>query len=98
MRLNPQMTLQPFEKWAIDFVGPIKPQGKTDARYIITAMEYLTHLANTKLVKDCMDTTVPRFIFEHVLMQFGCTEIFMSDYRLQYTFSQRDDQCVHRGI
>eukprot|EP00253_Pinus_taeda_P007870 PITA_07870 len=37
MPLNLQMTLQPFEKWAINFVGPIKPQGKMDARYIITA-------------------------------------------------------------
>ena len=43
MPLNPQMMLQPFEKWAIDFVGPIQPQGKTGVRYIITTMEYLTH-------------------------------------------------------
>eukprot|EP00253_Pinus_taeda_P005110 PITA_05110 len=42
MPLNPQMTVQSFEKWAINFVGPIKPQGKTSAHYIITAMEYLT--------------------------------------------------------
>lgn len=40
--LNPQMTWQPFEKWVIDYVGPIQPQGKTRARYIITATEYLT--------------------------------------------------------
>jgi hypothetical protein len=36
--LAPQLTLQAFEKWAIDFMGPIKPPGKrTGARYIITA-------------------------------------------------------------
>jgi hypothetical protein len=35
--LTPQLTLQAFEKWAIDFVGPINPPRKcTGERYIIT--------------------------------------------------------------
>jgi hypothetical protein len=41
--LAPQLTLQAFEKWAIEFTGSINPPGKhTGARYIITAIEYLT--------------------------------------------------------
>ena len=79
MPLNPQMTLQPFAKWAIDFVGPIKPQGKTGARYIITATEYPTRWAKAQPVKDCMATTAAKFLFEHILTRFRCPKILMSD-------------------
>lgn len=41
--LNPQISLQVFDKWDIDFIGPIQPSGKKmGAQYIITATEYLT--------------------------------------------------------
>eukprot|EP00253_Pinus_taeda_P002709 PITA_02709 len=64
MSLYPQMTLQPFEKWAIDFVGSIQPQGKTRARNIITTMKYLTRLAEEQLVKDYTGTTTANGIVE----------------------------------
>eukprot|EP00253_Pinus_taeda_P007444 PITA_07444 len=77
--LNPQMTLQPFEKWAIDFVGAIQPQGKTGARYIIIATEYLTGWTKAQPIKDCTVTTTTKFLFEYVLARFGCPNILMSD-------------------
>ena len=61
------MTLQPFKKWEIDFVGPIKPQGKIDARSIITMTEYLTHWPEAQSVNDCTGATATKFLFEHVL-------------------------------
>jgi hypothetical protein len=49
MPLAPHLTLQEFEKWTIDFVGPINPPGKhKGARYIITTTEYLTRWARSK--------------------------------------------------
>jgi len=53
------MTLQAFEKWAIDFMGPINPLGKhTGVRYIIIATEFLTRWAEASAVKDYSATTV----------------------------------------
>jgi hypothetical protein len=41
--LNPKVTLQAFDKWAIDFVGLINPQTRRSrARYIITTTKFLT--------------------------------------------------------
>ena len=52
MPLLHQITLQAFEKWAIDFVGPISPTGKhTGARYIIVAIDYLTKWVEAAQVK-----------------------------------------------
>jgi hypothetical protein len=80
MPLLPQLTLQEFEKSAIDFVGPINPPGKcAGARYIITATKYLTRWAEEREVKDCSATTTMRFIFDEIITRFGCLKILMSD-------------------
>ena len=78
--MKPQITLQAFEKWAIDFVGPINPPGKrTGARFIITMTNYLTKWAKVALVKDCSVATTVQFIFKNILTRFGYPHILMSD-------------------
>jgi transposase InsO family protein len=80
MNLAPQLTLQAFEKWAIDFVGPINPPGKkTGARYIITATKYLTRWEKARAVKDYSARKTTRFIFDDIITRFGCPKILMSD-------------------
>jgi hypothetical protein len=74
------MTLQAFEKWAIDFVEPINPPGKrTGARYIIIATKYLTRWDEAIEVKDCSATTTMHFIFYDIITKFGCPKILLSD-------------------
>ena len=71
------MNLYAFYKWEVDFVGPIKPPGKrTGACCIITATYYLIRLVEAAPVKDC---TATRFLFDHVVTQFGCPQILVSD-------------------
>jgi len=80
MPLVPQVTLQLFDKWAIDFVGPINPTAKkSGAQNIITTTEYLTRWAEEQSVKYCSSGTIARFIFEHIITRFGCPRILMSD-------------------
>lgn len=84
MPLNPQMTLQSFKKWAIDFVGPITPPGKTGVHYIITVIEYLTRWAEAQPIKDGMTTTAMKFLFENVLTKFQCPKILMSNRGIHF--------------
>jgi len=72
--------LQPFEKWEINFVGPIQPPGKkTGVWYIIIATEYLTRWVEAQPVKDYTGATTVKFLFEYVLTKFGCQKVLMSN-------------------
>jgi len=72
------MTLKPFKKWAVDFMGLIKPQGKMGV-HDITMTEYMTRWTEAQLVKDCMAATAAKVFFVNVLTWFGCPRILMSD-------------------
>jgi hypothetical protein len=78
--LHPVRALQAFEKWVVDFIGPINPSAKhSKARYIITATDYLTRWDEAEAVQDCSTDTTARFIFENVITRFGCPRILTSD-------------------
>ena len=78
--LNLQVSLQPFEKWEIDFVGPIQHLGKKKGvRYIITVTEYLAIWVEAQPMKDCTGAKTTKFLFKYVLTRFGYPKILMSD-------------------
>jgi hypothetical protein len=72
--------LQAFEKWVVDFIGPINPIAKhSKDRYIITATDYLTCWEKAATVKDCLIDTTARFIFQNIITQFRCSRSLTID-------------------
>lgn len=80
MPLRPITSVEPFEKWAIDFVGPISPAAhRTRSRYITTCTNYLTRWAEVALMKDCTTAITRRFLWENVLTRYGYPLSLTSD-------------------
>jgi hypothetical protein len=78
--LNTHVTLQAFEKWAIEYVGPINPQERRSGeRYIITTIEYLKRWAKAIPVTEYTTETTMIFLFENVVTRFVCPCILLSD-------------------
>jgi hypothetical protein len=56
--------LQAFEKWVVDFIGPINPPVRhSKERYIITTIDYLTHWDEAEVVRDFSIDTTTWFYF-----------------------------------
>jgi transposase InsO family protein len=80
MPLNPILAQIPFEKWGIDFVGPIKPLSRHgQKRYILVATEYVTKWAEALPTKNDDAKTVAKFIYENIITRFGCPKELVSD-------------------
>eukprot|EP00253_Pinus_taeda_P017964 PITA_17964 len=68
--MQPQVTFEPFEKWGMDFVGPINPPLK-QKQCIIMCTGYLTKWAEKKAIKAATKEKVAEFLRENIFYKFG---------------------------
>eukprot|EP00253_Pinus_taeda_P009906 PITA_09906 len=69
MPLQPQVTLEPFQKWGMDFVVPINPPSRQKS-YIIVCTDYLTKWAETKAIKAATKEKAAEFLRENIFHKF----------------------------
>ena len=57
MPLNPQLVIEPFERCALDFVGPIIPPSNQKT-YILVATEYVTKWVEAEALSKATEDSV----------------------------------------
>ena len=78
MPLQPQVCIEPFEKWVLDFVGPINPPSK-QKKYILLCTDYVTKWVEAKALPSATENSVVQFLFEDIFTRFGVPREIVTD-------------------
>eukprot|EP00253_Pinus_taeda_P026374 PITA_26374 len=97
MPLEPQVTFETFEKWGMDFVGPINPPSKQKS-YIIVCTDNLTKWEETKAIKAEKKEKVVDFLRENIFYKFGYPRELVTDQGSQFTSNLIEDLLTHHKI
>jgi hypothetical protein len=63
MSLKSQVVVEPFERWALDFVGPFNPKSNQKA-YILVATDYMTKWVEAEALPNATEEVVNNFFFK----------------------------------
>ena len=78
MPLQPQFVVEPFNKWALEFVGPINPPSKQKV-YILVQTDYMTKRVEATAPVRATDKFVVDFLFEEIFTNFGVPKEIATD-------------------
>jgi hypothetical protein len=84
MPLKPQVHIKPFEKWALDFIGPINPPSK-GKQYILVCTDYVTKWVEAKELVRATEQSVVNFLFEEIFVRFGIPREIVTNQGAQFT-------------
>jgi hypothetical protein len=78
MPLNPQVVLEPFDRWALDFIGPINPPSNQKV-YILVCTNYMTKWVEAKALHRATKEAVIKFLFTDIFTRFGMPRELVTD-------------------
>ena len=78
------MALTPFDKWGMDFIGPIYPPSNGKS-YILVCTDYLTKWVKVKSMKHDHDHKVAKFLYEEIFTCYGVPKELVTDQGAQFT-------------
>ena len=72
------MVLTPFDKWGMDFIGPIDPTSN-EKSYILVCTDYLKKWVEVKSMKHAQDHKIVQFLYEEIFPQYGIPRELVTD-------------------
>jgi hypothetical protein len=84
MPLQAQLIVEPFERRALEFVGPFNPSSNNKT-YILVCTDYVTKWVEAKALASAIEVTVVDFLFEEIFVWFGVPKEIITDGGKQFT-------------
>ena len=69
MPLTPQILVTPFDKWGMDFIGPIDPPS-SGKYYILVCIDHVTKWVEVRAMKNAQDEKVAKFLNEELFTHY----------------------------
>ena len=83
------MPTEVFQKWGLDFIGPVNPPAKNIKNlYIITATDYTTKWVDAKALKDNTTKSTIKYLSEEIITKFGCPLEFVRNQKNHFINDQ----------
>ena len=70
MPLKPSHAQELFERWGLDFIGPLKVSKTRRCRYIVVTMEYMTKWVGACTLLDNLAVSTTRFTYEQIITRY----------------------------
>ena len=84
MPLQPQIVVEPFEKWEVDFIVPFNPPSHQKV-HILVCTDYVTKWVEAKAIAKAMEQVASDFLFEEIFSQYGTPREIVSNRGVQFT-------------
>jgi hypothetical protein len=76
---------EPFKKWGLDFMGPIKPTCKyIGKKYILITIDYVTKWVEAKALRTIIAIVIAIFLYECIVTKFRCPLTIVIDQGVHF--------------